>query len=132
MVSKKQELDYPLATHILRLQQYTDFFDLTEIILFEWFVIKGRSFYNKKFHYCNRRITAEVKIKDDRLKKIISRFVDLGIITHTKEGLPFTSHYIVNYDVIFNLLKEIYYLSENSKLIPYYSQLLAEYRQHKE
>ena len=138
MAEKHKEFN-PLAVNILRLQNYTNYFDLAEIVMFEWFVIKASSFKNQhEFYYSIRRIASETNIRKAQLTTIIKRFEKSGIISVEKKGMPKCSYFQVNKENIISLLPQIYQfaengklLTENSKLLSYFGKLLPENSKHK-
>jgi hypothetical protein len=124
---------YPLATNILKLQYYSSFFDLTEIVMFDWFVVKAKAFKYLQFYYSRRRISEEVRIKEDRLITIIKRFAELGIIEIEVKGMPKQHHFIIDFERIIALIPQIFQCTENSNLAPenskvsaFFSRLLSE------
>ena len=138
MDDKQKEFN-PLAVNILRLQNYTSFFDLSEIVFFEWLMIKASSFKNQhEFYYSVRRIADETKIRKAQLATIIKKFEGLGIITVEKKGMPKCSYFHVNKEPVIALISQIYQFAENGKLLPengkllsYFSKLLPETSKHK-
>ncbi|RAU81973.1 helix-turn-helix domain-containing protein [Pontibacter arcticus] len=129
----------PLAFNILRLQNYTDFFDLPEIVLFEWFMVKANSFKRlNEFYYSIRRIAEETRIRKAHLSTIIKKFEGLGIIQVEKKGMPKCSYFSINKEKVIALIPEIYQFTENGKLLPengkllsYFGKLLPENSKHK-
>ena len=97
----------PLAIIILNLQNYNfDFFDLDEVVFFEWLIVKGKAFHFKEFFYSGIRIKDETGIKKDALNSILTRFVNLGIVSIRKFGYPPVSHFTVHYDVMLTLVPQ--------------------------
>lgn len=129
----------PLAVNILRLQTYSDYFDLPEIVFFEWLMVKAYSFRKRgEFYYAVRRIAEETRIKKAQLATIINRFEELGITTVESKGMPRCSHFNVNKERVIALIPQIYQFTENGKpladkekLLSYFSKLLPENSKHK-
>ncbi|MDO6392078.1 hypothetical protein Q4E40_18225 [Pontibacter sp. BT731] len=133
-LSKKPTGFYPLAVNIIHLQKnYSGYFDLQEIVVFEWFMVKANSFkkYNE-FYYSIRRICEETFIKKARLDTILSRFSELGIISFTTKGMPKQHHFQVNKNRVLEHLPLIYKLSEKDKLLTFFNKQLPEKSKHKE
>ncbi|QHL86274.1 hypothetical protein GU926_01955 [Nibribacter ruber] len=116
---------YPLVTNILKLQYCSGFFDLTEIVMFDWFVVKAKAFKYKQFYYSRRRISEEIRVKEDRLTTIIARFHDLSFIGIEIKGMPRQHYFTVDLAKVIELIPQIFQFTENSKLSPEYSKLLA-------
>ncbi|RNI29777.1 hypothetical protein EFA69_09570 [Rufibacter immobilis] len=139
MSAPKDKEFNPLAINILRLQNYTDFFDLSEVVLFEWLMVKASSFKNLvEFYYSIRRIAEETKIRKAQLSTIIKKFEMLGIIKVERKGMPKCSYFCVNKESVLALIPQIYQfaengklLTDNGKLLSYFSKLLPEISKHK-
>ena len=99
---------------LLSFQKYTEFFSCDERVLFETFLIKFHSFRFKPFFMSLPVVYKELGIKETRAKTIISRFINLGIITKTVKrkqlnGFPSqVSHYEINPETVISLLPKIY------------------------
>jgi hypothetical protein len=139
MSEQKPKEFNPLSFNILRLQTYTSFFDLPEIVMFEWLMVKASSFKKlDEFYYSLRRIAEETKIGKAQLATIIQRFEELGIINVERKGMPKCSYFSVNKEKVIALIPQIYQFTENGKLLPengkllaYFSKLLPENSKHK-
>ncbi|GAB2545440.1 hypothetical protein GCM10027189_30260 [Rufibacter soli] len=118
------------------MQEYTSFFDLTEIILFEWLIVKARAFAKSRnldeFFYSKRRISAETHIKEDRITTIIKRFLQEGIIHTTTKGMPKTTHFTILKPRVIELLPKIYKYTNYSQLESFFREFIAESSKHKE
>lgn len=99
---------------LLSFQRYTDLFGCDERVLFETFLIKFHSFKFKPFYMSLPTVYKELGIKETRAKSIISRFIEMGIVTKTVKKTKINdfpsqvSHYEVNADVVVSLLPKIY------------------------
>ncbi|GEM_PF-6642571 len=92
----------------------SDFFTCDERILFEAILIKFKAFGYRPFYWSREVIFNEVGIKKDRATKIISRFVELGIIsTEVRKSMVGNrpqqiTYYTPNSDGIIELIPEIF------------------------
>lgn len=118
----------PTAVNILKLQRYNfDFFKLEEVIFFEYLVVKGQAFGFKQFYHSTETIGKETGIKRSKLKAIITKFTDLGIIDVEISGFPKVKHFTVNYLRINDYLPKIYQSAENGNLSAEMNKLLTDF-----
>lgn len=75
------DYDSIFGIRLLSFQKYTNFFSCDERVLFETLLIKFHSFKFKEFFYSLKSIYKELGIKESRAKTILSKFVNLGIIS---------------------------------------------------
>lgn len=120
----------PTAINILKLQRYNfSFFKLEEVIFFEYLIVKGQAFGFKQFYHSTETIGKETGIKRSKLKAIITKFTELGIIDVEVLGFPKVKHFTVNYLKIYDYLPKIYKSAENGKLSADMNKLLTDFYQ---
>ena len=126
---------HPLAVNIMNLQKY-NLNDLTlqEVILFDYFVIKGKSFKFKEFYYCTRKICVETGIKKHSVEKILKKFEELKILNIRRYGMPVTKYFIVDYQSIAEQLPVLYNLQKGGtdfehSLVEFYRSLIENSQQ---
>lgn len=112
---KKKKDVYALATNILKLQRYNfEKWGCEGIILFEWFVIKGKSFGYKEFYQSLRNIREETGIKRAKAEKIISKFKEIGLLQCEIKGMPKVRHFIVDFSFLAKVTKlSLFYKKEH-------------------
>ena len=128
MNDKIKKDKHPLAINIKKLQRYNyNYFCCEEVILFEYLVVKGKSFKFKPFYHSSETIFKETGIKKHSLNTILKRFKELGYISIEVKGMPKVKHFTVHYPKIQEDLAKIYLLEENGKQLYEFRQLLTEY-----
>lgn len=124
--------EIPLCTNIMRLQSYL--LPPDEVVLFDWFVVKQVSFKYKEFHYSQKRIEEETRIKRTRLEIIIMKFETLGFLKSDVRENKDTRGRVRYFKIYFELLSDSDVLSEIinpgssifKNFIKYMKHLLAE------
>jgi len=99
----------PMAINSLMLQRYNfNYFSLVEVCLFEYLVIKGKSFGFIQFYHSTATIQNEIGLKRNKLDTILAKFEKLRIIHIEIKGFPLIKHFTINFSEILNLLPRIY------------------------
>ena len=79
----------PMAINLLKVQRYNfNYFGLEEVCLFEYLVVKGKSFGFKQFYHSTATIQKEIGLKRNKLNTILTKFQKLGIIMIEIKGFP--------------------------------------------
>lgn len=131
----KKSAPMPLATNIMRFQNYNfKFFATDEVIMFEYLTVKAVSFKHRVFYHSSSTINDETGIKRNRENSILKRFEsDLKIVTVNVNGMPQVKHFKVHFHKIVPLLRKIYrfnkFSAENRKQLVDYFKALAENNQ---
>ncbi|MDY3521063.1 hypothetical protein JSO54_02130 [Riemerella anatipestifer] len=92
----------------------SDFLACDERVFFEGLLIKYKKFGYKPFYWSKEVIYKETGIKKDRASRIISRFVELGIIsTEIKRSVVSNrpqqiTYFDLNSDIIFDLIPKLF------------------------
>jgi hypothetical protein len=102
----------PIGVNFRKIQVYSDFFDLEEIILFEFFVMLSVQFGNKQFYQQMKRIQANTRLGKDRIQKVMTRLKSLGILSVQSNTFKNKNLYKINYSKIIDLVPQIYNLKE--------------------
>ncbi|QQM28039.1 hypothetical protein [Elizabethkingia sp. M8] len=101
----------------------SDFLACDERVFFEGLLIKYKGFGYKPFYWSKEVIFKETGIKKDRATKIISRFIDLGIIsTEIKRSVVSNrpqqiTYFCLNADKIFDLIPQLFKDRENIQIV---------------
>ena len=97
MYHEKFDPNYPLAISHLKFQHYRfSKIDIETAVLFEWFIVKTKSFKYQEFYYSAKRIRNETGVRRRKLERIVNEFKQLGIINTSVRGLPQVTYYKVN------------------------------------
>lgn len=98
---KQQEEEAPTALPFvinhLRLQSVL--LPLDEIALLEWLIMKYLAFGRKRFFYSLKRVAEENKLKKDRLRTILKKFIQWGIVDIKVEGNAAAHSRVTYFDV---------------------------------
>ena len=130
MKSKKNTLiiqslkKHPIATNILIIQAYNDSLKLSQILFFDWLVVKARSFEYKEFYYSFRRISEEIRVQKAALKKASAFFKDLGFYSYEVKGMPQTTYHSLNFQKLATrkVLSVIYKSDYVDEVRPFFQQ----------
>ena len=117
---------YPLACNILKLQQYNfEVLGTEGVVLFDWLVIKGKSFGFKEFYQSFRVIREETGIKRSVLNRLLELFTEWNIIKIEAKGMPKVHHFTVNFSELAKLktLSKIYKNDKVRDLMPWFKDL---------
>ena len=101
-----------ISMNFRKLQVYSTFLSLEEIILFEFFTMLSPIFGNKPFYQQKHRIQENTRLGKHRIDKAILKLKVLGILnvqsgTHKNKNL-----YSVNYDRVVELIPKIFDIDE--------------------
>jgi hypothetical protein len=97
----------PHAINFKKFQRYNlDFFNLQEIVFFEFLTMLHTQFRKESFFHSVRAIRKETGLKRSALETVLRRFTDLSIITIEIRNR--VSFYRVDYGSISSLLPQIY------------------------
>lgn len=119
-------IDYDIifGTRFITFMKYnSDFLACDERVFFEGLLIKYKGFGYKPFYWSKEVIFKETGIKKDRATKIISRFIDLGIIsTEIKRSVVSNrpqqiTYFSLNADKIFDLIPKLFKDRENIQIV---------------
>lgn len=109
------DYDTIFGTRFTTFMKYNSkFFMCDERVMFEVFLIKLKGFGYRPFYWSKEMMFKETGIKKDRATKIISRFVDLGIISiEVKKSMISNrphqiTYFTLNAENIYNLLPQIF------------------------
>lgn len=104
----KKSLQYPFSCNHLSLMEYSQYWNLEEIILFEKMIVLYRSFGMLPFTYQQNRLIKELHITRDKLENARNRLKADGILIETNSGHGRKIMYSINNNRVLELVPEIY------------------------
>ena len=105
---RKKTLKYPYSCNQLSLMEYSQYWNLDEIILFEKMIVLYRSFGMVPFAYQQNRLIKELHITRDKLENARSRLKAGGILNEANSGHGRKIMYSINSNRVIELVPEIY------------------------